>query len=120
MTLAEYVKALMGEASINATAAKAGVSNGALHNILKGVTEKPTPDMLERLAKHFGKSEIDKQSIYARLMEMAGHLDLMPPNLRPSLMTSEGVKQARSGTDDFAQQHRLDDIAQGKEQNNYH
>lgn len=85
MTLADYVKELMGDTSINVTASEASVSNGALHNILRGVTEKPTPDLLERLAKYFGRTNEEKQAIYARMMELAGHLDLMPPHLRPAV-----------------------------------
>ncbi|MBA3533090.1 MAG: helix-turn-helix domain-containing protein [Ardenticatenales bacterium] len=90
MTLASYVKQLMSRISlgINAVADAAGVAGGTLHNIMRGKTEHPTPDVLERLARYFGEAEGDQRRIYQDLMTLAGYLDFLPLPLNPTGPTS--------------------------------
>jgi hypothetical protein len=121
MALGQYVKQLMGDASIYTTAQAAGVSNGGLHAIVRGQVEKPTPDVLERLALHFGKADQERREIYAELMRLAGYLELMPQQAQP-LTPDEMQEQALRDTEARARAMGIteeDELGTSRKRNSY-
>jgi hypothetical protein len=81
--LAPLVCDLMGDRPLRAVAGtdKSGVSRGALHQIMVGVTTKPTPDTLENLARFLGASDEERRAIYAAMMRVCGYLDFLPASV---------------------------------------
>lgn len=115
MTLAEYLLQLKGERSYERLGEDVGMSPATIFRIANGKTTQPTPDILEKLALHFGRTDQEQRDIYATMMRLAGYLDLMP---RPTL------KDALQATDAAAEQYGLDDPANhghplDKKQNHY-
>jgi hypothetical protein len=78
MTLASFVRTLLGDAPIGPTALAANISAGRLYNLLTGKVKEPQPQTLARLARHFGATDAERRRLYAQMMALAGYLTLLP------------------------------------------
>jgi hypothetical protein len=85
MTLATYVKDKIRGQSLRdvekATESLTGakVSRATLHQIITGLTQKPSPDTLAILATTFAQNDKTKtEEYYAEMMSLCGYLDLLP------------------------------------------
>jgi hypothetical protein len=105
MTLGTYVRRLMGDLPIAPTAKAMGIAHGSLHNVMTDAIAKPQPITLERIAVYFGGEDEDEQRrIYADLMRLAGHLDLMPTDDDENAYRAAGRKLEGS-VDRIAERH---------------
>jgi transcriptional regulator with XRE-family HTH domain len=105
MKLTDYLAELARGQSLRSIAKASGVSYGGVQAIFAGETETPTPDVLQRLARYFGRDEDEQRVIYEELMRLAGYLDFFPlPRRSP---VDERVDEAyRSGQEMRARQKR--------------
>jgi transcriptional regulator with XRE-family HTH domain len=102
MTLSEYVKKLVGLNPIIPTAKAIGISHGSLHRIMSGETEQPQIDTLKAIARYYGNTPDEQQSIYMTLMGLANYLTPQKEAVaqpEPPLTPDERQEQALRDTE---------------------
>lgn len=78
MELGELLATLMRGHTYKQIADATGLSKGTLSQIVQGQTQSPDPKTLARLARYFGKTEVEQREIYEQMMSLAGYLELLP------------------------------------------